>query len=173
MMLEHPALSPIRAAVDRWRAISPRERRLVALALAALAALGLITLGESLAREHAHLRDTLPRVQARQQAVAVAAAEIEELKARPAPADMGDTDAATLTALSALAATRGLNVTLVQAQANGDEGLVHLEGVGEARIVLEWLAEAQALHGVQLLELVLRTRDGPDTLRGQLRLKDG
>lgn len=175
MKLARQFLSPLRPAIDRlqvrWLDFSPRERRLVMLALAALAALGLISLGEALAREHARLRDALPRAQARQHVVANAATEITQLISRPAPAEAADTESAAIAALSELAAARGLNLAL-EREADGEHPeQVRFEGLGEAQAALEWLAEAQAIHGVEPLDLALRTHDGPDTVRGRLRLR--
>lgn len=159
-------LQRLRVLTDRWQTLSARERRLVAIGLASISALVLVSVGESLAREHARLREALPRLQAQQQAVAAAAAEISSLQARSP--DAGTTSGAinALPALAELAGTRGLSLELVRVA----DGELRFEGRGEATALLDWLAEAHAAYGAQPIGLAVRTREGPDDVSGQLRL---
>ena len=140
---------PIAHLHSRWKAISPREQRLVLIAATVVAigaAVGLLDWSRS---EGQRLARKLPRAEASLNKVQEAATEISRLRAAPQAAHPDGP--ALLGAVQASAKSRGLEIGVQ----GGGEGL-HIKGQARFDELVAWLAALQKDQGLRVLRMEIQ-----------------
>ncbi len=141
--------------------ISPRERRLIAIAAAVVAAGLLFVLGEWLLRERQRLSLAVPAAEARLARMQDQAEELARLKRGASPPEAAVQVRAA--AARAAAEARGLQLELEELP-----DAVHVSGRAAAAPLLDWLAAMQSEQRLRPLELELRAKDRMLEIDGRL-----
>jgi general secretion pathway protein M len=148
---------------DFWRSRTPSERRFVAAGLAALAVLLLVALvWLPLERTRARLATILPELRASVSALERDAEEVRRVRALP------PTAAASPAPVAANAWARELPGVLLTVP---DEKHVRLAGEDVSfTALLDWLANAQAAHGLRVEAARIEALPAPGRVRAELTL---
>ncbi len=155
---------------DYWSARNPRERRIMALGLAAIAlALLYLLLIEPAINGRDQLRKNLPALR---QQVAQLQTMAREIRAAPAPA-AGSADAAaaapvTRENLEASMASAGLKADTLSV--NGEIIRLQLNGVSFAALV-NWLNQIGKAFGISVVETSIVAQNQLDTVNATLTLR--
>jgi len=149
-----------------WQRLSARERSIVRAGAAAIAGLLFVAFAwVPLERARVRLEAELPRLRAEVVMLERDAGEARRLRAMPAAA--GDARAQPLASLAAGGLTAPPGARLTQA---GDRNLrLAGEDVGFAQL-LEWLAGAEAAHGLRVESARLEALPAPGRVRADLTL---
>lgn len=148
-----------------WTARSPRERTILA-AVTALAALLLVLAFAwlPLERSRARIATELPQLRASVERMRAQAAEVKALRAQPprAPATPLATLVDSNTLVQGLA---GARITLVDAR----HARLAVDDAAWTRLV-EWLAQAQSVHGLAVAEAKVEALASLGRVRGEFLL---
>ncbi|MDX9699226.1 MAG: type II secretion system protein GspM [Rhodocyclaceae bacterium] len=153
--------APVSRLLDALQARSPRERRMILLAMLVVAGALLVWLTEWTLAEHRRLATQLPTAQAQLVQMQADAAELSRLQTLPAPATTPTE--ALLGAASAAASSRGLKVSI---ERSGH--LLQAEGSGGFAALVDWLATLQAEQRLRAAQVSMETRG--DTIHFRIAL---
>ncbi len=159
-----------RISLDRWRALSPRDRWLLIGGGVGVLLVLYLSLWLPMQRELSRLRTAVPQEKAQLAQMRVQAMEINQLRASGrVPLAGGNL----LVNLEQSATTNGIRGRIVRMEPEGTGGArLSLEGVN-FNALIGWLASLQDQGGVRIEKAIFEAQPSPGTVNARLTLRSG